>query len=61
MSARVLVGENDPAIRESLRRLFSLDGFEVVVVPDGRQALAAARTSSYSLPAGQRRGAPRLG
>jgi two-component system response regulator MprA len=45
----VLVAEDDRAIRESLRRMLSLDGFDVAVASDGLQALSAARTTAYDL------------
>ncbi|MEX1104876.1 MAG: response regulator transcription factor [Ilumatobacteraceae bacterium] len=45
MSGRVLVADDDRAIRESLARALELDGYEVDLVPDGAAALAAIRTS----------------
>jgi two-component system response regulator MprA len=40
---RVLVADDDRAIRESLTTALELDGYEVVAVPDGVEALAAFR------------------
>src|SRR5215210_3234202 len=45
MSARVLVVDDDRAIRESLARALELDGYEVDLVPDGASALATIRAS----------------
>jgi two-component system response regulator MprA len=42
---RVLVVEDDPAVRESVRRALELKGYRVETVADGPQALAAARAS----------------
>lgn len=43
MSGRVLVVDDDRAIRESLARALELDGYEVVLASDGAAALAAIR------------------
>jgi two-component system response regulator MprA len=40
---RVLIADDDRAIRESLVRALELEGYEVTVVPDGVTALAAVR------------------
>lgn len=45
MSGRVLVADDDRAIRESLARALELDGYEVDLAPDGAAALAAIRAS----------------
>jgi len=37
--------EDDPAVRSSLRRALTLDGYDVVVAADGASALAAAEAS----------------
>src|SRR5215218_6920793 len=42
---RVLVVDDDRAIRESLARALELDGYEVSLVPDGAAALATIRAS----------------
>ena len=45
MSGRVLVVDDDRAIRESLARALELDGYEVVLASDGAAALATIRGS----------------
>jgi two-component system response regulator MprA len=45
MSGRVLVADDDRAIRESLARALELDGYEVDLAPDGAAALATIRAS----------------
>jgi two-component system, OmpR family, response regulator MprA len=40
-TARVLVVDDDPAVRSSLRRALSLRGFEVALAADGMEAIAA--------------------
>jgi two-component system response regulator MprA len=40
---RVLIADDDRAIRESLRRALSLNGYEVTAVADGVEALSTAR------------------
>jgi DNA-binding response OmpR family regulator len=40
---RILVIEDDPALRKILRRLFSSEGYEVDVVPDARAGLEMLR------------------
>jgi two-component system response regulator MprA len=42
--ARVLVAEDDRAVRESLARALSLEGYQVHAVPDGLAALSAVPT-----------------
>jgi two-component system, OmpR family, response regulator MprA len=39
MTSRVLVVDDDPAVRESLRRALALEGYEVELASDGAQAL----------------------
>ena len=39
---RILVADDDPAVRESLRRSLSFNGYEVTLASDGDEALAAA-------------------
>jgi two-component system response regulator MprA len=46
---RVLVADDDRAIRESLLRALELEGYEVVVVSDGVDALATARRERFDL------------
>jgi DNA-binding response OmpR family regulator len=46
---RVLVVEDDDAIRELLRLHLALAGFEVVEVADGNRALALARSAMFDL------------
>ena len=43
MGSRVLVADDDRAIRESLARALELEGYEVVVAIDGATALAAVK------------------
>src|SRR5215207_5942226 len=43
MSARILVVDDDEAIRTSLRRGLALEGFRVVQAADGTEALRQAR------------------
>ena len=43
MTATVLVADDDRAIRESLVRALELEGYSVVAVPNGADALTAAR------------------
>ncbi|MHB1614757.1 MAG: response regulator transcription factor [Actinomycetes bacterium] len=38
---RILVADDDPAVRESLRRALSFNGYEVVLAADGASALSA--------------------
>jgi two-component system, OmpR family, response regulator MprA len=40
---RILVVDDDPAVRESLRRALRLEGYEVDLANDGREALAKVR------------------
>jgi two-component system, OmpR family, response regulator MprA len=43
VAARVLIADDDRAIRDSLRRALTLAGYRVTVAVDGVEALAAAR------------------
>jgi two-component system response regulator MprA len=45
MSDKILVVDDDRAIRESLARALELDGYEVELAPDGAVALATIRAS----------------
>ena len=45
MSARILLADDDRAIREALTRALSLEGYDVVQAPDGAQALALIESS----------------
>ena len=47
MSNRVLVADDDRAIRESLARALELEGYDVVTVVDGVQALTRARRDAF--------------
>ncbi len=47
--ARLLVADDDRAIRESLQRVLSLEGHEVDTVADGAQALESARARPVDL------------
>ena len=46
---RLLVADDDRAIRESLERLLTLEGHGVTTVPDGARALESARTHDVDL------------
>ena len=43
---QVLVADDDRAIRESLTRALELEGYEVVAVSDGADALRPRRTAA---------------
>lgn len=47
--ARILVVDDDRAIRDSLERLMQLEGHEVRCAPDGAAALEAVRTDTVDL------------
>ncbi|HEY7677842.1 MAG TPA: response regulator [Candidatus Methylomirabilis sp.] len=47
--ARILVAEDDPALREALRDVLALAGYAAITVSDGTQALAAARAEPPDL------------
>ena len=49
MTIRVLVADDDRAIRESLERALELEGYEVTTVADGVQALTAARRLQHDV------------
>ena len=42
MAARLLVVDDEPAVRDALRRALSLEGYDVELAEDGAEALAAA-------------------
>ncbi len=46
---RVLVADDEPAVREALRRALTLEGYEVDVAADGEEALRAAARSPDAL------------
>ena len=46
MPTRLLVADDDRAVRESLRRALTLEGYEVYLAADGAEALARAVSSS---------------
>ncbi len=48
-AARLLVADDDRAIRESLERVLTLEGHRVVAVADGAAALEAARNEQVDL------------
>ncbi|MFJ4622400.1 response regulator transcription factor [Streptomyces sp. NPDC088812] len=48
MMNRVLVCDDDRAVRESLERALELDGYDVVTAADGVETLARARRESFS-------------
>ena len=45
MSGRILLADDDRAIREALTRALTLEGYEVVQAPDGAQALTLIESS----------------
>ena len=45
MSARILIADDDRAIREALTRALTLEGYDVVQAPDGAQALSLIESS----------------
>ena len=49
MNLRVLVADDDRAIRESLATALEVAGYEVTACPDGVQALAVSRTAPFDL------------
>ena len=49
MKRRILVVDDTPLIREHLRVILEMDGFEVETAPDGRTALAAVRERLFHL------------
>ena len=49
MTTRVLLADDDRAIRESLERALELEGYEVTAVADGVQALGVARRLNHDL------------
>lgn len=46
---RVLLVEDDPALRLGVRRALEAEGMQVDAVPDGDQAIAATATATYDL------------
>jgi two-component system, OmpR family, response regulator MprA len=48
-TARVLVVDDDPAVLSGLRRVFSLEGYDVVTAGDGESALALAAGAAPDL------------
>jgi len=49
MSPRILVADDEPAIRESLTYALRREGFDVTEVEDGDAALAEGRSGTYDL------------
>ena len=49
MSSKILVADDEPAIRESLGYALRREGFEVTEVEDGDEALAEGRAGGYDL------------
>jgi len=47
MPRRVLIADDDRAIRESLERALELEGYDVAVVADGVEALARVRKDAF--------------
>jgi two-component system response regulator MprA len=46
---RILVADDDPALRDALRRALRLEGYEVELAADGSEALAALATGNPDL------------
>ncbi|MGH2679452.1 MAG: response regulator [Actinomycetota bacterium] len=49
MSARILIVEDHPTMREAMRLVLEGEGFEIVEASDGDQALAAVRDGAPDL------------
>jgi two-component system, OmpR family, response regulator MprA len=49
VAARILLADDDRAIRDSLRRALTLSGYAVTVTPDGVEALAVARREAFDV------------
>ena len=49
MRVRILVADDDPAVRESLRRSLSFNGYEVTLASDGHEALTASSNAAPDL------------
>ena len=49
MTTRILVADDEPAIRESLTYALEREGFDVTEVEDGDAALTEGRGGSYDL------------
>jgi two-component system response regulator AtoC len=47
MSGRILIVDDDEALRESLQLVLSAEGYEVVCAPEGRQALRLAESAPF--------------
>src|SRR6516164_2036240 len=45
-SARILVGEDDPAVQKALRRLFETEGYTVETQSDGKSAMDSFQSSA---------------
>jgi two-component system response regulator HydG len=48
-TARLLVADDDPAVRQSLERALTREGYEVVLAPDGQTALERLREGRIDL------------
>jgi DNA-binding NtrC family response regulator len=48
-TARLLIIDDEPSIRESLETLLTLEGFDVTLAPDGRQGLDVLSRSEFDL------------
>ena len=49
MPRRILVADDEKAVREMLRDVLNSEGYEVETVPDGLQALENVKTHTYDL------------
>jgi DNA-binding response OmpR family regulator len=49
MTANILVIDDDPGVRESLKELLQVEGYQVETVSSGEEGLTAVRTGDYDL------------
>ncbi|MEE8457075.1 MAG: response regulator, partial [Acidimicrobiia bacterium] len=47
--SRILIVEDDPAVREALERALGFEGYEIETARDGAVALSMLRNHSYDL------------
>jgi CheY-like chemotaxis protein len=49
MKAKILVVDDEPAVRESLDEILRLEGYQVVSVPNGDLAVKTLQNESFDL------------